>query len=588
MKEKIKSVDIGFKGSTKIELFDNQTGEKVQVVKKDNLYNYRIPWLNYLNTVMKCNSAFLKTNIADYIFLTRDGGSSKRFTMKELLTATSGNDYSILNMYNTLYCNDYTSASNQRSDRYNLFSTLILTNKTLDASSHGEFNGLPVAMCNSGVASTNYMMSHPLIGQINMEESSYDNTKLHLVFDFNTSKANVEFDSIWFMPSNTVSYSNGVTNRGYEPVMLYDKSRLCVSSKIVPYDNQLTGTVYTCDAGIVNDGMRVIYSTENTDRDSRLLSVTVCNYEQGIIKTCNLNALNKTDYIRNLGTPIYYDSQNSILYCYSHGRTGYNFAYDNYSDYKNKNSADQEHFYSLDMNSGEVTDMGLLVDKIIFDESLKFEGITSKDSVKLRFFYTDNNIYFMLQFAGSTPLNWCIYNVYKFEVNNNSPEIKQITNLKLYGNYIEHDSTSRNFIDYSGRYFYLYGSMDKNYSKDRTHRICIDLENKKIIDDNVLQMETDTYGYFPSFTSSIFEDVSKYVCNSPTYKKYFEFESFNGSYTSSRISKLGFNQIYFLPTPWTTHNKLNKPIIKDENKTMKITYDIIWDKSLDDIIDLLL
>ena len=88
-----------FRGLTTIQLFDKNTGELLEEYHDENTYNDRLQYINYLDTILKCQNSNIPSKVAPFTRMNNDTtyGNDKDFFFSNLasssISANRSNSY---------------------------------------------------------------------------------------------------------------------------------------------------------------------------------------------------------------------------------------------------------------------------------------------------------------------------------------------------------------------------------------------------------------------------------------------------------------------------------------------------------------
>lgn len=577
-----------FRGIATIQLFDKETGELLEEHVDENTYNDRIPYITYLYSIMRSQCSAFKRTMPNYYSL-------------------EPNTSDLLYAADSFSIGDIESESNIR-----YFGNLLLTANTDAEDAHGYFNGVPVGLANA----TGYSLSKEMscIGKCNCDESYFGNDRLHLVFDFETSKCNVSFDALWLLP--TMGGSNDGSNRG--SAIYYPQSRIRIMSTkgndVTPYDGYY-------DSYDINNEYNCVYEHTSSSTSSTKKIWIFDKYTGEVLVNCTLSE-DKSVY-----APLYYNKNTKDLYFiywprYYNGG-GQNGLILDFKYFLNKSfDKDYQDTYfirKINLESGTITNVKKFSE--VFNVSNNDYGY-SLPRGSLQICYTLNgNITFamsMNDYNGYTDGNAGYVFFYSFD-----PATLSVSLLSKYQAYA---TTIYINTDTGGPYNYSDSiSMRTTYS-------CLSmglgvLSNNKLYTNIILDMNAaaeNRYAVFDINTGKVinrqFIGNLNLTSTSPSSSSYgvknFVADGINkrvlpvtSDYYTSTNSDVSATSIHdfmenkrpqyvfvnerpncylrkydYYTQLWSTHNKLTSEVKKTNMTTMKITYDIIWESYSEEIV----
>ena len=536
-----------FRGLTTIQLFDKNTGELLEEYHDENTYNDRLQYVNYLDTILKCENSNIPSKVAPFTRINNDTtyGSDKDFFFSVLSGKSIGTEY---------------SSSNVRQ----LFATLWLTDSTKAETAHGYPNGFPVGIADAAGVNPTYT-SYACAGALNMSESYVGNDRLHLVFDFASDKCNVQFDALWLLPSMCKYWEGTSKAYNYKVTTFYQVN--AISSE--PLDTQL---LYKYSYFTVYCHINSIYTVlgySNSSSISSTRAVQILNNSTGeIVSTVEFSAGT------NIFVPMYYDAGNNVLYTL---RTD-----DGSASYILGSSDSYCSLRKLDMSSGTLTRVGNLYDMLGLRWS-DFDAASNKESnyTFVNVFKKDGSvaIIFRLKCTSATDSSTKSY----FVLFNFDPVTETFTQVKKLEVFWDSawDSTYMFMIDDIAYTYLLSSTQQADYLYS-----AFDINTGAIKSTSIISPD-------PDILSNIWMN---YSYATPGYGKVYELHDqvsyrraiCSTSNSTSEVTGCKVVKMNYFTAPWSTHNKLTSPIKKTNMTTMKIQYDIVWDSIPDVILPALL
>ncbi|MGF6375137.1 hypothetical protein M2140_000171 [Clostridiales Family XIII bacterium PM5-7] len=567
-----------FTGVTTIELFDSETGDKVYEYKKENTYNERIPWINYLSTMMKSGSDKFPTANTDDTKCFQAHEGNYQYSVYDHLKYNKTEDL-FYRYQNIQWPKKATGGST--SNYYIPFCDLVLTNNTLPSSSTGEFNGSQIGIANFLM---DYSDDRACTGMINNLESRFDNDKLRLVFDFDTAKCHGTFDSVWLLPAFIYS-SSSITTASIKPFTSFSFLTETKSTVAYNYKRFATNTNYLT-VNRLNQRYHTLMDIYNgSATTSTINGISLHNQDGDEISSMAITGSVKSSaYFFN----IYFDEERNRVYGIS--PTSSHAVSTTYPTDVAAINATIKELYYLDLTTGQYVSCGTMSDLI---------GATANPTqfdpaINMAFdvCYVNNEVYLVFNY-GVTAERSRVYDIKKLSFTDNGISSEDILKVKLYhGVFNTGLSQYRQItIGHDGD-IYLLGSPDETQKTALDKMIRVNLNNKEIVND-VISVPNYGSSFYYGFNSDTIKSYSTaYVHYDDNVSKDANCFGYNNISTAlsninvsaSSVKTVEFFDTFSITTPWTTHNKLTEPVIKDETKTMKITYDIIWDRPLDDVL----
>lgn len=548
-----------FRGITTIQLFDKE-GNLIEETQHENTYNQRLQFFSYVDTILKCRMSSIpfSTDFTLNMQDTREPIISEVYSSHIL--GGGSTTYSVLQPYATLW----------------------LTNKTANEDLNGYPNGIPVAYATTaGVPSG--VASDLAAGFVNMSESYLNNDRLHLVFDFDTSRGNVTFDSLWFYPS--ASRAGLGASAGYSVIPFFHGLSIFASDH--PTFNMPLGPTRVYQRPLNNYYTMLVFS--NTPASSKYeyntlyaaIRAVIFNEETGaIISDCTFNS--NTD-LRNV---FYFDEGSNNLYQIYSDVTA-----DRIFEESTLSNSTGASLYKINLTTGV---------REFIDYTKNLFGMKKGD-------YNYNN-----SSSGTWAYNTHVYNLAKENttvvmIPTEGPDadtgltvpyiswfifdpllkkFNLVKKLKIYSSATVSSSISPNLGTYSSfvkdDLLYLRCAVSPDLSTYNNLAV-FNIKTGELLYDKGLSLSTalrrwptgaiEYTRYLDPNTSNnyISFDLNRY--KTPMLKLSTSVPS-TTSFTINQISTAF----------WTTHNKLSSPVTKTDQTTMKIQYDIIWDNIKDTIV----
>ena len=569
-----------FRGIATIQLFDKETGELLEEHIDENTYNDRIPYIAYLYSIMKSQCSAFKRTMPNYYSLEPSADELLRF---------SGN---------------FSIGDTETTQRLRYFGNLLLTANTDAEDAHGYFNGVPVGLANA----TGYNLSKEMscIGKCNCDESYFGNDRLHLVFDFETSKCNVSFDALWLLP--TMGSTDDGSNKG--SVIYYPQSRIRIMSTkgndVAPYD----GYHSSYD---INNEYNCVYEHISSST-SAVKKIWIFDKYTGEVLVSYVLSENKQIY-----APLYYNKNTKDLYFiywdYTGGLSGLNLDFRYFLNKSFDKSYQDAYFIrKINLESGNITNVKKFSE--VFNVSNNDYGYSSPIG-SLQICYTLNgNITFamsMIDYTGYTEGKAGYIFFYSFDPATLS--VSLLSKYQVYATSISTNPDAGGPLNYSG-------SIGGTYNNNCLSMGLGLLNNNKLYTNVILDMTADAENRYAVFDVNTGKVINKQfignlnIASSYNGVKNFVAEGINkhvlpANYTYSKSYKdiITVTSIHdfmenkkpqyaFIAEPptchlqkydyytqlWSTHNKLTSEIKKTNMTTMKITYDIIWESYSEEIV----
>ena len=535
-----------FRGLTTIQLFDKNTGELLEEYHDENTYNDRLQYINYLDTILKCKSPNITSNV-------------KPFTcMNNVTTVGADNEFffNILSMYGI-------GTSNGSSKVRQLFATLWLTNSTKAETAHGYPNGFPVGIADASGVNTKYT-GHSCSGALNVSESYIGNDRLHLVFDFATDKCNVQFDAVWLLPSTSLRYDGVQLAQNYSVTPFYQSH--AISSEEL--DTQLLYTYkYLTVCHRINSIYTALgYSKDSSNTYASAQAVQILNNSTGeIVSTIELSEATHIYY------PMYYDAGTNTLYTLRNPYEYANSILDGTTSYSTYCA-----LYKLDMTSGTFTKVDTLYNLLGLRLS-DFNASSGSQSL-VNVFKKDGSVAIIFRLTCTSAIDSSTHNYHVlFNFDPVTETFTQIKKFEVFDKnawatdgmimiddivYTTYPLTSTQQTDYKGSVFDINTGAIKSTS--------IISPEKNILSDSWMTHGTES----GSSSGDIFR-----LYDQTTFRRAICRTSDTSIVTGCKVVKKNY-----FTAPWSTHNKLTSAIKKTDMTTMKIQYDIVWDSITDVIV----
>lgn len=560
-----------FKGIATIQLFDKE-GNLIEEVQHENTYNQRIQYLNYLDTVLNCKSPDLPSAAVYYRLLNDTAPSS----------AYDGAPYSAF----------YGSPTSSPPAVRQPYATLWLSNNTKNEDLNGYPNGVPVAMATSaGVPAQ--AVSHLGSGLVNIAESYMSNDRLHLVFDFDTSRGNITFDSLWLNPS--------ITRYGSTGSYLYNVLPFFHSQNI--YREALTsfefpgGYSSICARPLNNTYSMIVLSTSSASDTHVVLRnarrVLVLKDETGeVVSDCTFNS-NTT----LLGSFYFDEGSNTLFSIYSSASLSYMHSYDIL--FEGSSYGYMLGLYEINLTTGTRTLVSNMSDLLGMKKSdYNYAEVSAaatsawKFNLEIIYLANENTTAIAAPTEGvdaitserSPYYTWFIFD----------PLLKKFNLVKRLKTYSR--STSRgSFIpsfypEYSflaDGLLYLFAAVTPDPQTDNSASV-FNIKTGALIYDKLLNTGSIRGAVAYSYPYGTFYLMDSAIAYNRYIYDYNRLKTPKLYLSTLNVASAVLYKEHFCTALWTTHNKLTSPITKTDQTTMKIQYDIIWDSIKDTIIPALL
>lgn len=532
-----------FRGLTTIQLFDKNTGELLEEYHDENTYNDRLQYINYLNTILHCQSSNIASSIEPY---------SKSLSDE------------VTNMFQKAYT--YATLGSEGSNSVNvsqLFATLMLTNLTSAETAHGYFNGVPVGIADAAGADATFA-NRTCAGLLNVAESYIGNDRLHLVFDFATDKCNVQFDSLWLFPSYKRQYSSDQVNYNYtvcNPFQIVE-----ISSEQLSY-NFDTDYAYIHKLYKINDKYTVLAYSNSSGEYYESRAVHILNDATGeLVASCTFSSST------NIYAPFYYDASLNVLYCiYCTSADGTYLL----------NPSNKNHNYILQINlsDGTVSTKSYMQDLLnLTYDTFSYAGTRQSNFDYVFTYLTDGSASLMVRTIGkdSSTLEDS-YHVTLFTFDAATCTFTLLKKHKVYTN------------PYNTPYIFTYNGLmyttlrtNANAANNNFYTV-FNLKTGLIKNDSMMSISENflSNAYMSLHYTGDYDNLWTCV-DLMTYRRAVCVVS------SQALSSAKLYKKKYFTAVWSTHNKLTSAIKKTYLTTMKIQYDIVWDSIPDVILPALL
>lgn len=525
-----------FHGFSTIQLFDKDTGKLVKQVKHENTYNDRLPFINYLNTIVRKPSSLMHSTITGWLL----------------------NQDSYADTNNHHFFQYYARPGNNAG--FFLFGNLLLTSNTEDENAHGYFNGIPVAYCNAGnILPTTDQQQLSCVGNINLNESYLGNDRLHLVFDFSTDKANITFDSLWLIPSQGIVDNCVPAATATEHILLSQQTTATLATT--------AATVLACP--YIQGKYSVLYERNSSDENypnpySYIYSIRILDMTTGDIETYDLG----TGYDLG-GFPFYYDKTNKKLYTM--------FLLSDANAFINGSSS-----YCLnvfDLTTKTLTKIGTLSTLLNFTTSAL--SFSSASSCNINIVYYQGSPRLIIDVTGidaDSGVTKVYVLIYSFDATTQT-----FTLLKKHE--VRHAPVRSRYCYQTNKYFYAYHLITSDTSAPTGNdSVVLDLATGELVSTTCIDFQNLSYTYNvyndAYFTQGVLYDYNNATSNVITDTALFRIPLYLFSlptHLSNPNGSITVHKNIYYTANWTTHNKLSAPITKTDQTTMKIQYDIVFD-----------
>lgn len=540
-----------FRGITTIQLFDKE-GNLIEETQHENTYNQRLRYLSYIDTILKCRMPNISNDFALTIS-NADTLSTALNHMPSINPFGSGTSTYVMQPYAFLW----------------------LTNNTSNEDINGYPNGTPVSYSTTaGVPGG--AVSNLAAGYVNMSESYLNNDRLHLVFDFDTARGNVTFDSLWLYPGTTRFGSGGAMTYSTLPFFHF----ATIYTEPHPTFEIPMGHTRAYIRALNNFYTMLVLSDTTTSRDIEETSfiyakrVIIFNEETGsIISDCTFAST------MNLLNIFYFDEGTNSLY------QMYTATQPSYAIFEESTSTEAP-FYKINLTTGTRE----LVDYTRNLFGMKKSDYNYVDSTSGTWSYNtliyhltgENTTMVMIPTEGpdaDTGLTVPYVSWFMFD-----PLLEKFTlvkRLRIYSSATNSTNTSPQLYTYES--FVLNGLLYLNAmvspDLDVYNRLAVfNIKTGELIDDKRMSANP--------ISKSI---PYRYALNvvSSRGSSSFDLKRFRKPKLVVTSSDVTYAKLEIAQTSgafWTTHNKLSSPVTKTDQTTMKIQYDIIWDNIKDTIV----
>lgn len=537
-----------FRGLTTIQLFDKNTGELLEEYHDENTYNDRLQYINYLNTILHCQSPNIASSIEPY---------SKSLSDE------------VTNMFQRAYTYATLGSKNSSSrDVSQLFATLMLTNLTSAETAHGYFNGVPVGIADAAGADATFA-NRTCAGLLNVTESYIGNDRLHLVFDFATDKCNVQFDSLWLFPSYRRQYSSDQVNYNYmacNPFQIVE-----ISSEQLSY-NFDTNYAYIHKLYKINDKYTVlVYSSSSSSEYYQSRAVHILNDATGeLVASCTFSSDTYTY------APFYYDASLNVLYCiYCTSADG--------TYLLNPSNKNYNCILQINLSDGTVSTKSYMQDLLnLTYDTFSYAGAQQSYFDYVFTYLTDGSASLMVRTRGKDSST--LEDSYHVTLFTFDAATCTFTLLKKHKVYTNPYNTSYIFT-YNGL---MYTTLRTNANAANNNFYTVfDLKTGLIKNDSMMSISEN-------FLSNAYMSQHYTNNNNNRYANLWtcvDLMTYRRAVCVVSSQTLGSAKLYkkkYFTAVWSTHNKLTSAIKKTDLTTMKIQYDIVWDSIPDVILPALL
>lgn len=532
-----------FRGLTTIQLFDKNTGELLEEYHDENTYNDRLQYINYLNTILHCQSPNIASSIESY--------------NKSLSDDTT-------NMFQRAYT--YAPLGSEGSGGSNisqLFATLMLTNLTSAETAHGYFNGVPVGIADAAGADATFA-NRTCAGLLNVTESYIGNDRLHLVFDFATDKCNVQFDSLWLFPSYRRQFLSDQVSYNYmacKPFQIVE-----ISSEQLSY-NFDTNYTYIHKLYKINGNYTVLVYSNNSSEYYESRAVHILNDATGeLVASCTFSS------DTHIYAPFYYDASLNVLYCiYCLSADG--------TYLLNPSNKNYNYILQINLSDGAVSTKSYMQDLLnLTYDTFSYDGAQQSYFDYVFTYLTNGSASLMVRTIGkeSSTLEDS-YHVTLFTFDAATCTFTLLKKHKVYTNpyYTPYIFTCNGLM-------YTTLRTNANAANNNFYTV-FDLKTGRIKNDSMMSISENflSNAYMSGHYAG--RDVNLWTCvDLMTYRRAVCVVSSQALGSAKLYKKKYFTAV------WSTYNKLTSAIKKTDLTTMKIQYDIVWDSIPDVILPALL
>lgn len=532
-----------FRGLTTIQLFDKNTGELLEEYHDENTYNDRLQYINYLNTILHCQSPNIASSIEPYSKSLSDD---------------------IANMFQRAYT--YAALGSSGSPDSNvsqLFATLMLTNLTSAETAHGYFNGVPVGIADAAGADATFA-NRTCAGLLNVAESYIGNDRLHLVFDFATDKCNVQFDSLWLFPSYRRQYLSDQVSYNYIACKPFQNVE--ISSEQLSY-NFDTNYTYIHKLYKINGNYTVLVYSNNSSEYYESRAVHILNDATGeLVASCTFSS----DTL--IHAPFYYDAGLNVLYCMYCGSS--NGAY-----LLNPSNKSRNYILQINLSDGAVSTKSYMQDLLnLTYDTFSYDGAQQSYFDYVFTYLTNGSASLMVRTIGkdSSTLEDS-YHVTLFTFDAATCTFTLLKKHKVYTN--PYDTQ---YIFTCNGLMYTTLRTNANAANNNIYTV-FDLNTGRIKNDSMMSISEDflSNAYMSKHYTGDYRNLWTCV-DLMTYRRAVCVVSSQALGSAKLYKKKYFTAV------WSTYNKLTSAIKKTDLTTMKIQYDIVWDSIPDVILPALL
>lgn len=532
-----------FRGLTTIQLFDKNTGELLEEYHDENTYNDRLQYINYLNTILHCQSPNIASSIESYSKSLSDD---------------------ITNMFQRAYT--YATLGSVGSGGSNvsqLFATLMLTNLTSAETAHGYFNGVPVGIADAAGADATFA-NRTCAGLLNVTESYIGNDRLHLVFDFATDKCNVQFDSLWLFPSYKRQYLSDQVSYNYmacNPFQIVE-----ISSEQLSYTFD-TNYTYIHKLYKINGNYTVLVYSNDIPEYYESRAVHILNDATGeLVASCTFSSGT------HIYAPFYYDAGLNVLYCiYCLSADG--------TYLLNPSNKNYNYILQINLSDGTVSTKSYMQDLLnLTYDTFSYDGAQQSYFDYVFTYLTNGSASLMVRTIGkdSSTLEDS-YHVTLFTFDAATCTFTLLKKHKVYTN--PYDTP---YIFTCNGLMYTTLRTNANAANNNFYTV-FDLKTGRIKNDSMMSISEN-------FLSNAY--MSKhYTDRNANLWTCVDLMTYRRAVCVVSSQTLGSAKLYkkkYFTAVWSTYNKLTSAIKKTDLTTMKIQYDIVWDSIPDVILPALL
>lgn len=539
-----------FRGVSTIQLFDKDTGVQLEEIVHENTYNDRIQYLNYLDTILHCQAPNTTKAAMKYLGNMDEIAAQSIYLLLSRISICGGTEEAIRN----------------------LFATLWLTDNTANEDIHGYPNGTPVGFATASSASST-MGPFPCAGTFNITESYISADRLHLVFDFASDKCIASFDSLWLYPSvRKNSYGSDIAS---QIIPFFHRSQLSASKDFtVP----ITVCTYSYGLYYLNDDY-CVHLMGDPDADLNTAKVVVViNGRTG--ETIHFyESSNNLDQIR----PFYYNPDTSQLYYLKD--SGNNYSWES----PVRQAVTNQNLCTIDCTTGAIVDKGTLGTLLgITDAALNYSDSLSVAFMQYLILHLSNGNVKLIAITKGTDITTRALRYYlkAYDFNPTTALFTLSYSYEISAIAFSGISSAQGYYLQDDRLFLPFSIIGSAGVIGNAFAV-INAITGVVIDSAMMSQNYNYYLDSLSISYGAYHsgDLGRGVLlimlkNANWFRTPYVWYKPYGAYLSEAPN---YELRSALTAAWSTHNKLPATVVKTDQTTMKVQYDIIWDH-IDNVI----